>query len=150
MRSLWDSMSCAAVLRLVRGVAAPTPGKDGGARSGATKGPAKGPAVGGDGDDMDADGGEDPNAAAHAPAGPPADAGAEQERLAAVLGLLAALLRAWPQREETDTLRSVVEALAEAAISPQATGRPPLQPPRSTRKHRLLTDCAVPAAVRRP
>lgn len=125
VRSLWDSMSCAAVLRLVRGVAAPTPGRDAGVRSGAAKGPARGAAACGDCDNMDADGGEDPDAAVPAPAGPPANAGAEQERLAAVLGLLAALLRAWPLRDQPDTLRSVVEALAEAAISPQATGRPP-------------------------
>ena len=140
MRSLWDSMSCAAVLRLVRNVAVPTPGKDGGARSGASKGPARGAAAVGDGEDMDTDGGEDPDAAVNTQADPPATAGAEQERLAAVLGLLAALLRAWPLRDQPDTLRSVVEALATAAISPQATGRPPfatspLPLPTNTVKH---------------
>ena len=126
VRSLWDSMSCAAVLRLVRGVVAPAPGRDADVRSGARKGPARGAATRGDGEDMDVDGGEDPDSAVDAPAGPSTAAGAEQERLAAVLGLLAALLRAWPLRDQPDVLRSVVEALAEAAISPQATGRPPV------------------------
>lgn len=119
-------MSCAAVLRLVRGVAAPATGRDAGVRSGPTRVPARG-AASGDGEDMDTDGGDDPDAAVHADPGPPTDAGAEQERLAAVLGLLAALLRTWPLRDQPDTLRSVIEALAEAAIAPQATGRPALQ-----------------------
>ncbi|KAK9842050.1 hypothetical protein WJX81_006195 [Elliptochloris bilobata] len=117
--SLWDSLSCAAVLRLVRAATAPPlPGRAAGGRTGAS---AKPVAAGSDGEEMDVDGEDAPEDATEAAKGSPAEAGAAQATLAAVLGGLAVLLQLWPLRDHPDTLRSVVETLAEAAISPQAT-----------------------------
>jgi hypothetical protein len=109
---LWDSLSCAAVLRLVRAVTAAAPF---GARA---------PAAAADAADVD--GQDDAGAAADAEPEPAAaDAGGAceaQARLAAVLRGLARLLRVWPLSAQPDALRSIAETLAEAAVLPQATG----------------------------
>jgi len=114
---LWDSLSCAAVLQLVRAVTAAAPAR------------ARAPAAAADAadvEDMVVDGEDDAGAAADAAPEPAAaDSGGAceaQARLAAVLRGLARLLRVWPLSAQPDALRSIAETLAEAAVLPQATG----------------------------
>jgi hypothetical protein len=119
---LWDSLSCAAVLQLVRAVTTAAP-------AGARAPPAAADAA--DAEDMvvDDDAG---TAALAAPEAAAADAGgacAAQARLAAVLRGLARLLRVRPLSAQPDALRSIAETLAEAATLPQATGARPRRAP---------------------
>lgn len=121
--SLWDSLSCAAVLRLVRLVTAPPlqSGEGAGARRAAAQASARAAAAS-EGADMDFEGVGGHATAASKPGDAVLEAGAAQARLPAILDGLAELLQGWPLRDQPDTLRSIAETLAEAAISPQATG----------------------------